>query len=102
MGLERTRLELGDRGRQRSSGPSGRVHGERHGALEEGGRRGQTAPRLSPVGGAFELTRDVLVGARGCLRQVPAATVRIEGPVRLLSQCPMHRSGVPRPMPTSS
>ena len=93
-GLERSRLELGDGRVQRSSSTSGRVQGERRGPLEERRRRGQTAPRLGPTGGALQLVGELLVGPGGSLRQVPAASVgsRIRSVSSARARCAAWRS----------
>ncbi|HEV7628571.1 MAG TPA: hypothetical protein VGO89_18915 [Streptomyces sp.] len=89
-GVERARLELGDRSRQRSLSALLGIQGEGHGALEEGARCCQTAPRLGAAGRALELIGDVLVRPGTGMREVPAAPVRIEGAVGLRSKCPVH------------
>ena len=57
---------------QRARRPARRFGGQRGGALEEGGRRRESAARLGAAGRPLELGGDRLVGTRG--RRGPDAT----------------------------
>jgi hypothetical protein len=54
-----------------------RVHGQRDGALQERGRRCDSAARLSSAGGALELCGDFLARSRRRSSSVPGAPVRV-------------------------
>ena len=58
-------------------------------AMEERGCRGQAAARLRAAGGLLERRGDRLVGPRCGCRQMPRATIGVDGAVGRLSQGPM-------------
>jgi hypothetical protein len=59
-------------------------------ALQESGAAAKASASLRSVGGALELSGDVLVGARHRLRAVPGAAIRIELGIRHLGRRPLH------------
>jgi hypothetical protein len=74
--VARREFRLGRRERPCRAG--GRVRGERHGLLPEGGGRGDPAPPLGAVRRADEFLRDGLVRSVGRVRAVPRAAVWID------------------------
>ena len=76
--VERAGLVLGLRRGQRPLRPARGVGRQRGRALQERGRRGQPAARLSAARRALELGRDVLIGPRRRLRAVPGAAIGID------------------------
>jgi len=90
------------RGRQRAARATRRIGRQLDRALQESGCRGQASASLRSVGGALELSGDVLVGARHRLRAVPGAAIRIELGIRHLPASPRTTSAPLRPARTAS
>ena len=100
--VERAGLQARLGGGERAVGPPRRVAGQRDGALQERGRRGEAAARLRPPGRALELQGDLLVGSRGAPR--PDATRGGPGrrPGRSPPPAPGGPPGAPRRPPTGT
>ena len=77
-GVERAGVAFCRRRREQALRTASGFGRQRRRALEEGGRRGQTAARVRAARGAFELVGDLLVGPRRRLGAVPGAAVGIE------------------------
>jgi hypothetical protein len=63
---------------------------EAGGTLEQGRSRRVVTAALRPVGGALQLSRDVLVRSKRRGGAVPGRTIAIDGVVKRVNQCPVN------------
>ena len=97
--VQRARFELGLRRRQCPLRTARRLGCQAGGALEEGGGRGQPAPRLSPAGRPLELGGNTLIGGARGLSEVPGAPVGVDLRVGRFRQRPVHPPALLRRCP---